>query len=179
MSERGKWDGMLAIARFNWPFYAAAGVVLTESVTAVLLPGAGTGDGKRIGVRIRTAAIRTTARTMRRGSMVCIGERSGHRIESAGPERMTAPDSAQGHPSSACRPVTLQRLDGVRRTRRIIAAGAPEDGGQRELVPAHYENEELRDHGRNVGVTARSSARPATLRRGACRSFWRRPPEAP
>ena len=24
MSERGKWDGMLAIARFNWPFYAAA-----------------------------------------------------------------------------------------------------------------------------------------------------------
>lgn len=29
MSERGKWDGMLAIARFNWPFYAAAlGVLL-------------------------------------------------------------------------------------------------------------------------------------------------------
>lgn len=24
MTERGKWDGMLAIARFNWPFYAAA-----------------------------------------------------------------------------------------------------------------------------------------------------------
>jgi hypothetical protein len=71
-----------------------------ESVAAVLLPGAGTGVGKRIGVRIRTAAIRTTARTMRRGSMVLIGERSGHRIESAGPERMTAPDSAQRHPSS-------------------------------------------------------------------------------
>ena len=24
MSERGKWNGMLTIARFNWPFYAAA-----------------------------------------------------------------------------------------------------------------------------------------------------------
>jgi hypothetical protein len=32
-------------------------------------PGSGVGVGKMYGVRIRTAAIRTTARTMRRGSM--------------------------------------------------------------------------------------------------------------
>lgn len=34
MSERGKWDGMLAIARFNWPFYAAAFGVLLIAVLA-------------------------------------------------------------------------------------------------------------------------------------------------
>lgn len=34
MSERGKWDGMLAIARFNWPFYAAAFAVLLMAVLA-------------------------------------------------------------------------------------------------------------------------------------------------
>lgn len=34
MSERGKWDGMLAIARFNWPFYATAFAVLLLAVLA-------------------------------------------------------------------------------------------------------------------------------------------------
>ncbi len=34
MSERGKWDGMLAIARFNWPFYAAAFGTLLLAVIA-------------------------------------------------------------------------------------------------------------------------------------------------
>lgn len=32
MSGRGKWDGMLAIARFNWPFYAVAGGVLLMAI---------------------------------------------------------------------------------------------------------------------------------------------------
>jgi len=103
MTESGRAlmpDAMVAAEAVAAADAATTGVLLVESVTAVLLPGAGTGDGKRIGVRIRTAAIRTTARAMRRGSMVCIGERSGHRIKSAGPERMTAPDSAQSHPSS-------------------------------------------------------------------------------
>jgi SAM-dependent methyltransferase len=35
MSERGKWDGMLAIARFNWPFYAAALGVLLIALVAI------------------------------------------------------------------------------------------------------------------------------------------------
>ncbi len=35
MSERGKWDGLLAIARFNWPFYAAAGVVLLMALAVI------------------------------------------------------------------------------------------------------------------------------------------------
>jgi hypothetical protein len=35
MSERGKWDGMLAIARFNWPFYAAAGAVLWVALATI------------------------------------------------------------------------------------------------------------------------------------------------
>ncbi len=39
MSERGKWDGMLAIVRFNWPFYAAAGVVLLLSLTGIMAGG--------------------------------------------------------------------------------------------------------------------------------------------
>jgi hypothetical protein len=39
MSERGKWDGMLAIARFNWPFYAAAlGVLLMALVVIGWFP---------------------------------------------------------------------------------------------------------------------------------------------
>lgn len=39
MNERGKWDGMLAIARFNWPFYAAAGLVLALSLASIRLGG--------------------------------------------------------------------------------------------------------------------------------------------
>ncbi len=35
MGERGKWDGMLAIARFNWPFYAAALGVLVLAIALV------------------------------------------------------------------------------------------------------------------------------------------------
>ena len=36
MSARGPWQGMLAIARFNWPFYAAAIVVLFTSLAGLL-----------------------------------------------------------------------------------------------------------------------------------------------
>ncbi len=36
MSGRGNWDGMLMIARFNWPFYAMAGGVL---LAAILVTG--------------------------------------------------------------------------------------------------------------------------------------------
>lgn len=35
MAERGKWDGMLAIARFNWPFYAVAGAVLLIALAVI------------------------------------------------------------------------------------------------------------------------------------------------
>ncbi len=37
MSARRPWQGMLAIARFNWPFYLAAGVVLIASLSGVVL----------------------------------------------------------------------------------------------------------------------------------------------
>jgi hypothetical protein len=39
MTTRGKWTGMLAIARFNWPFYAAAIVTLTVGIYAILAGG--------------------------------------------------------------------------------------------------------------------------------------------
>lgn len=39
MNERGKWDGMLAIARFNWPFYALAGGMLVLGATGVMAGG--------------------------------------------------------------------------------------------------------------------------------------------
>lgn len=39
MSERGKWDGMLAIARFNWPFYVAALGVLLLSLAGIMVGG--------------------------------------------------------------------------------------------------------------------------------------------
>ena len=39
MSERGKWDGMLAIARFNWPFYAAAGVMMLLGLAGLAVSG--------------------------------------------------------------------------------------------------------------------------------------------
>jgi hypothetical protein len=37
MSVRGKWQGMLTIARFNWPFYAAAVAVMIASLAGWLL----------------------------------------------------------------------------------------------------------------------------------------------
>jgi len=42
----------------------------SESPATAMLPGTGFAVGNRYGVRIRTAAIRTTARAMRRGSMI-------------------------------------------------------------------------------------------------------------
>lgn len=39
MSERGKWDGMLAIVRFNWPFYLMAGVVLLLGLAGMAIGG--------------------------------------------------------------------------------------------------------------------------------------------
>jgi len=36
MSGRGQWQGMLTIARFNWPFYVAAAAVLIGSLWGVL-----------------------------------------------------------------------------------------------------------------------------------------------
>jgi hypothetical protein len=37
MTRRGKWQGMLAIVRFNWPFYAIAFAVVMVSIAAWLL----------------------------------------------------------------------------------------------------------------------------------------------
>ncbi len=39
MTERGKWDGMLAIVRFNWPFYVAATIVLLLGVMTTIAGG--------------------------------------------------------------------------------------------------------------------------------------------
>ena len=41
MSERRPWQGVLAIARFNWPFYVAAMAVLLAlyALTALGHPG--------------------------------------------------------------------------------------------------------------------------------------------
>ena len=37
MNARGKWQGMLTIARFNWPFYVAAIAVMISSLIGWLL----------------------------------------------------------------------------------------------------------------------------------------------
>jgi SAM-dependent methyltransferase len=37
MKQRGGWQGMLAIARFNWPFYAGALAVVAGSVSGLIL----------------------------------------------------------------------------------------------------------------------------------------------
>ncbi|MGB8168506.1 MAG: class I SAM-dependent methyltransferase [Chthoniobacteraceae bacterium] len=39
MNLRRPWQGMMAIARFNWPFYLAAGVVLIAALCGLLLSG--------------------------------------------------------------------------------------------------------------------------------------------
>ena len=39
MTERGHWQGMLAILRFNWPFYLAAGVALLAGGVAMAFGG--------------------------------------------------------------------------------------------------------------------------------------------
>ena len=36
MKPRGKWQGMLAIARFNWPFYFAALAVVAVSIVGII-----------------------------------------------------------------------------------------------------------------------------------------------
>jgi SAM-dependent methyltransferase len=36
VTRRGKWQGMLTIARFNWPFYAVAVVLLIASVCGIV-----------------------------------------------------------------------------------------------------------------------------------------------
>jgi len=38
MNPRGRWQGMLTILRFNWPFYLTAGVVLIAAMAAVASP---------------------------------------------------------------------------------------------------------------------------------------------
>jgi hypothetical protein len=40
VNERGKWQGMLTIARLNWPFYLAAAVVFVASLLGVFFAGA-------------------------------------------------------------------------------------------------------------------------------------------
>ena len=40
MSRRGPWQGMFAIARFNWPFYVAAMVAFTISLVGLLASSA-------------------------------------------------------------------------------------------------------------------------------------------
>ena len=37
MDMRGKWQGMVTITRFNWPFYAAAIAVMIPSLAGLLL----------------------------------------------------------------------------------------------------------------------------------------------
>jgi hypothetical protein len=37
MSERGRFQGMISVARFNWPFFAIAGVVLAVALAALAL----------------------------------------------------------------------------------------------------------------------------------------------
>jgi hypothetical protein len=37
--QRGKWQGMLAIARFNWPFYVAALVVMVGAASVAWMAG--------------------------------------------------------------------------------------------------------------------------------------------
>ena len=40
MRKRGKWQGMMTVAQFNWPFYAVGAVVLIVSLIGwILLPG--------------------------------------------------------------------------------------------------------------------------------------------
>lgn len=37
MNERGQWQGMLSIVRFNWPFYLSAALVMTLAMLALFL----------------------------------------------------------------------------------------------------------------------------------------------
>ena len=37
MNPRGKWQGMMTIAQFNWPFYVAAVVMFIASLVGLIL----------------------------------------------------------------------------------------------------------------------------------------------
>lgn len=58
---------------------------------------------------------------------------------------MTPRDSACGQPDTAQRAVSLDRLDRVRRTSRIIPARSGKDRRNRDLVSANAENEQAPD----------------------------------
>lgn len=55
MNARGKWQGMLTIARFNWPYYAAAIAVAVASSAGLFLP-AGVALKVACGVAFASAA---------------------------------------------------------------------------------------------------------------------------
>lgn len=85
---------------------AALSARVSESVVTRPVPTASFGVGNNNGVTTRTAAIKTTARTIRRGSMNrenyhrglvdrAIIARSRYRVKAPGPERMTAPDASE------------------------------------------------------------------------------------
>ena len=93
--------------------------------------------------------------------------RSGHRIVSAGSEWVTPPDAAERKPSSAPRPVALERLDGVRGTARIITARGGKQVAKAHLISPHDEDEERSHHvalGVDGGGAASGDGEPAVHR---------------
>lgn len=63
MNTRGKWQGMLAIAQFNWPFYAAAIAVIIVSLIGSLL-------FERPGLKVAYAIVLAAATYFLFGSLI-------------------------------------------------------------------------------------------------------------
>jgi hypothetical protein len=76
--------------------------------------------------------------------------RSGHRIVAAGTEWVTPPDAAECKPASAPCTMALERLDGIGRATRIIAACRRKQMTKRHLISPYEQNEDQL-HGRLPG----------------------------
>src|SRR3989475_11547138 len=77
-------------------------------------------------------------------------------IVSAGSERMAAGDPRGSHPSALGPSVPLDRLIGVVRAGRVVAAGGRQDPGDGELITANQQQEKLR-HGLTVARLSAAS----------------------
>ena len=81
-----------------------------------------------------------------------------HRIDAVRPERMAFHDAARREPSPGEQPMLLDRLDGIRRARRLEAAGAADERRQQQLIGVNQR------HSETCGPGSTRHTRPRILR---------------
>jgi len=86
--------------------------------------------------------------------------RSGHGVEALTTPRMAPTDPPKSQPQSTSRPMSLYRLDRIRRTRRRISARRRQPGRNCSLIEANDSDQELREHKPSTTVATSPSSIP-------------------